>query len=79
MSAREFMGWQGYYQIEPFGADRDNWHSARIAQILANIYRKSGSAPVGMSEFMYVDQKTDRERKEQATLTWLMQRSVESN
>lgn len=79
MSAREFMGWQAYYHLEPFGANRDNWHAARIASILANAYRKSSSPTVGMSEFMYVDEETARERQEKATLTWFEQRSVEKH
>lgn len=79
MSGREFKGWLAYYELEPFGAERDNWHMARVASILANAYRRPNSPPIKMSEFFYVDAETARKRSDEQTLSWLMQSSIEKN
>lgn len=50
-----------YYKLEPFGAERDNWHAAQISSILVNSRRKKGTAPVPVSEFMYRDRYTVKE------------------
>ena len=35
MDAHEFAQWKAYYQLEPFGADRDNLHAGIIAASLS--------------------------------------------
>lgn len=49
MSSREFTDWQAFYQIDPFGAQRDNWHAAMLAMVVA---RALGSKDVALSDFM---------------------------
>ena len=34
MDALEFAEWQKYYELEPFGAERDDWHAAGIAHMV---------------------------------------------
>jgi hypothetical protein len=60
-----------FYDICPFGPDRDNWHSAQIASILVNSKRAKGSPSVKLSEFMFVDEQTRRERQTQAFISGL--------
>lgn len=40
MSYRDFVGWQMYYNIEPFGAKRDDLRAAIIARTTANLWSK---------------------------------------
>lgn len=42
-----------YDQLEPFGAWRDNWHSAIIANLLCQIYKKKGAQVPPIEAFMY--------------------------
>jgi hypothetical protein len=57
-----------YERLEPFGAQRDNYHAAMIATILANAYRDRKRPPVRLSEFMFVDPETAREADDMQTL-----------
>lgn len=53
MSAREFVEWQAYYALEPFGAERDAAHAGVIASAIGNFsgLRKSQTA-LKPSDFM---------------------------
>lgn len=72
MDPREIEGWPAalledyrqLYILEPFGPDRDNWHSAQIAHILAQVHhdRKRG-APPRLSQFFYEDPFAREARK----------------
>ena len=48
MSSREFAEWCAYYQIEPFGQERDNLHAAMIACTVANAH----GAKTKIADFM---------------------------
>lgn len=52
MSGREFLDWQTYYVIEPFGQWRDDYHAGMISSIVANVNRKAGSKPYSPEDFM---------------------------
>lgn len=58
MSSAEFTQWLAYYQLEPFGAYRDNIHAAMVASIVANANRDSKRAAFKVDDFMLVDQVT---------------------
>lgn len=74
MSAAEFTKWQAYWQLEPWGAWRDNWHSAIISALIYNTNR--GKQPsVKASEFMYRDIDTDRAGMAKKFATWLKARA----
>lgn len=64
MSSSEFAEWMEFYEICPFGPDRDNIHSAQIASLLYNSSRGKNSKALTTSDFMYVDRKTAQEREE---------------
>lgn len=63
MPSSELTSWLAYYKLDPFGAERDNWHAAQIAAILVNANLRKGSAPANPADFMYVDQVTTRRAK----------------
>ncbi len=52
MSSAEFMQWIAYYSLEPFGATRDNLHSAMIASTIANVHRGKGKKAIPPKDFM---------------------------
>lgn len=60
-----------YERLEPFGALRDNWHTAMLATILANAHRDPKKPPVRMSEFFYQDPDTVEEKNNVETLECL--------
>lgn len=55
MPSSELTEWMAYYKLEPFGQERDNWHSATLASILINVNRRKNTPAVAPSEFMYRD------------------------
>ncbi len=63
MPASLFNAWKYYYQIEPFGQWRDNFHAATIATLIANANRKKGANPLKIDDFMFRD-KTAHEESE---------------
>lgn len=70
MPAAELLEWMEYERLEPFGAWRDNWHSATIAHILANVHRDPKRPPVPFSDFMYRDPESARRDKAAAALSF---------
>lgn len=52
MPAQEFLEWEAYYNLEPFGAERDNFHSATLAALLVNTNRSKGMRPASYRDFM---------------------------
>lgn len=52
MSAREYIGWQAYFDIYPFTQDREDERTALLAQTIANMSGKALKKPVKMSVFM---------------------------
>jgi hypothetical protein len=65
MSAREFDQWKEYYQLEPFGQERDNWHMAKLATLYMQAHSKK---KVTTDDFMYRSAEETRERETRATM-----------
>lgn len=64
MSSSELTNWIAYYQLEPFGAWRDNWHMATLATMYAQAHSAKGQT-TSLSDFMFKDTETlTRERQE---------------
>ena len=53
LGSSEFDEWVSYYELEPFGAWRDNLHSAQIASTLHNINRRKNAPAKTAKEWMY--------------------------
>lgn len=62
MTARELDDWARYYELEPFGAARDNLHAGIIASVIANQYRRKGAEPITPADFMLVTREERRQR-----------------
>jgi chemotaxis receptor (MCP) glutamine deamidase CheD len=68
MSASELAEWVSFYQMEPFGVQRDNIHAGLIASTIANVHRKKNAKPLSFEHFMLVDATESRKRKSKETL-----------
>jgi hypothetical protein len=71
MPASELLEWIEYERIEPFGAWRDNWHTALVATILANAHRKPNSPPVRMSDFFFIDPESRQENQDAEMIAFM--------
>lgn len=71
MSSAEFTDWQAYYKIEPFGAERDNWHMGVLAALFYNLRRHKSKPPLSASDFIYRDPVAARQKKDHEMLGWL--------
>lgn len=58
MTAKELTEWQAYYQLEPWGTWRDNWHFAQFMKLFHDANRGSGSQAAKLSDFMFEDAET---------------------
>jgi hypothetical protein len=45
MSARHFIEWQLYYDLEPFGEERADLRSAQVVQTFINLHRDTEKHP----------------------------------
>jgi len=78
MSSSEFSEWLEYYELSPFGAWRDNYHSAQIASLIYNANRGK-SNPMGIDNFMYMDRETAEQRREAEFIASLDAGAVKKN
>ncbi len=54
MTWREYVEWQEYYQVEPWGEERDDLRSGILTSVLANVHRdvKRRPTPYEPVDFM---------------------------
>ena len=71
----EFQRWIAYYNKKPFGAERDNYHSASLCALLANINRGKGQPAFKVTDFMYKDVGAVRKASIQQTMAGLNARA----
>ena len=62
LSSSELTDWMAYYQLEPWGSWRDNWHAALIAKLTYDVNRGK-QPPAKMQSFMFSDAEVDAEMK----------------
>ena len=75
MGSSELSAWQQYYQIEPFGSWRDNYHSAQIASLIYNVNRGK-QKPTTIADFMFVDAETAKDKQDKEFLSFLAARAT---
>lgn len=51
MTARQFIEWQVFYALDPFGELRADYRAASIVQMIANVNRGKG-APYKLKDFL---------------------------
>jgi hypothetical protein len=68
MPMAEYLNWQEFYSVEPWGLSVQDALQAHLASILANVNRDSGKRPVpyALSDFLifadlHKEQKTSQE------------------
>lgn len=64
MDAEEFSWWLAYYEMQPFGDDREDLRAAVQTSTLANIHRKKGAKPIKPED---VFSNLKRHRREQTS------------
>jgi len=70
LGSGELSKWYAYYQIEPFGQWRDNYHAAIIAANVAN-YSGNTKQAKQVSEFIYEHEDVHRDKETQRTLAMI--------
>ena len=76
MPASALAEWMEYETLEPFGAWRDNWHSAMTSMILANANRGPHTKEFRLADFFYVDPQSAQEKRDLEMLEALRRVSV---
>lgn len=76
MSSAEFSQWVAYYNLHPFGTERENVHSAMIATMIGNANRGQNKPPFKVDDFMYQSDKERRVRETQQTIAYLRAHAV---
>ena len=54
MGSSELGLWKAFYDLEPFGAPRDNWNVAVLCALTANINRDKNGKTLKPDDFMFV-------------------------
>lgn len=72
MGGAELVEWVAYYELEPFGARRDNWHAGIIAALLANIHRAKGAKAVSPSDFLLEDPGERAKKRTQTAIQHML-------
>ena len=52
VDAKELAEWRAFYNIEPFGEEREDLRAAMVCTVLANINRGKGRPPYRLDDFM---------------------------
>lgn len=60
-SAREILDWQAYWNVEPWGAIRDNMHAGIITSMIFNANRSRNDKARSYSDFMLKDPEQVKE------------------
>ncbi len=61
----------GFYEMEPFGAIRDNIHSGQIASLIYNSNRRKNAKPLAASDFVLKDRESKQDETTGAFLSGL--------
>ncbi len=52
ISSPEFVRWQAYYELEPFGEERADLRAGIVASTIVNVQRGKGQRAVKATDFM---------------------------
>lgn len=76
LSSTELSYWMAFYNIHPFGSDRDNVHSAIIAATIANANRGKSQPPFSADDFMIKNQSEKRKQDTKNVVAFLQAHAV---
>jgi len=71
LGSGEFTEWLAFYELEPFGVERDNYHTALLAALIANVHRGKGKPAFKIEDFMLRDPETKKASETQRTIAQL--------
>ena len=72
LGSAELSEWIAFYELEPFGPRRDNYHAGMIAAMIANSNRAKGAKAVSPSDFMLEDPATGAKKRTQTAISHLL-------
>ena len=61
MSQKEYIGWNQYYNLEPWGGAISDFHNGLTCSVIANVHSGKGSKRFKATDFM-VSQKAFEDR-----------------
>mgnify|MGYP001573793575 CR=1 FL=1 len=68
MDSHEFAEWQAFYEVEPFGATKDDLFTARLLCFVANMFRGKDELPAEIEDFLLLAEKPDRRQSVETQL-----------
>lgn len=66
ITADEFLWWEAYQAVEPFGSWFDNYRTATIVQALRNLFRGEKQKPVPLEDCLLVPRVEGEEKAEES-------------
>lgn len=63
ISSSELTRWMAFYEMDPWGSWRDNFHFARLCALYANSHSRKGD-DFKVQDFMYEDPDETHEKKQ---------------
>lgn len=76
MLCTDFIEWQNFSMLEPFGARADEIHMAGIRAQIANYLKKSGTQALSITDFMLTAQQKTPKKQTAADIYKLMKGSI---
>lgn len=71
LGSGEYADWIAYWDVEPWGALRDNMHTGILASILHASAARGKGKKLTVQDFMLKSREEDREQKTGKSLGWL--------
>ena len=78
LTSSELNDWITYYELEPFGQWRDNYHTAMVCSLLHSGFSRKG-AKTDINDYFYVDEYVHRENKFKAFVAQLNAMAVQND
>lgn len=79
LTSSELSYWMAFYNLKPFGADRDNIHSAIIAATIANVNRGKNQQLFEAEDFMLKNEIEKKESETKNVLAFFAAHAVKKN
>jgi hypothetical protein len=72
ITSKQLTEWMAFYQIEPFGEERDDLRSGIVASVIANVNRGKNRKPFKPEEFMPYRERPNQAKMLRASLGHLV-------
>lgn len=71
MGSSEFSDWLKYYEVEPWGAVRDNLHAGQIASTLVKLFGSKRRKAPEAADFVLRPLRARKNEETNRSLSWL--------